>query len=91
MTIDPQFMTFLIGSWSESAQIVVDSGRGVLSLAPEPTTFGFHIIILAAIYYLLSGQAKLSSFIAFSSVFFAFSASLAPTPPMPINSIGSVK
>ena len=46
--IDPNFATFLIGSFQETAGSSEDSGRGTLGLAPEPTHYGFHLLILAA-------------------------------------------
>lgn len=46
--LDPKFLGFLIGQWGESAQDIIDSGRGVLSLAPEPNHHAFHILLLAA-------------------------------------------
>jgi hypothetical protein len=71
----PSFMTFLVGSWASAAEVVVQSGRGVISLAPEPTTFGFHLIIVGAILYLLSGKYHLSAVLASGSLFLAGSAS----------------
>ncbi len=52
---DPNFLTFLVSSSTELGSNIVDSGRGVLSLAPEPTHFGLHIIALGASLYLLRG------------------------------------
>lgn len=46
--IDVNFATFLIGSFQETASASEDSGRGALGLAPEPTHYGFHLLILAA-------------------------------------------
>lgn len=46
--VSPSFMSFAIGSWSEVAENVVASGRGVVSLAPEPTHHGFNMLLLAA-------------------------------------------
>lgn len=51
--IDPNFLGFLIGNWSESAIDIIQSGRGVLGLAPEPTHHAFHILLLAACFALL--------------------------------------
>ena len=48
VVIDPSFATFLIGSFQDTASASEDSGRGVLGLAPEPTHYGFHLLILAA-------------------------------------------
>lgn len=56
---DATFATFTVGEWQAAAQIVVDSGRGVLGLAPEPTHFGFHMVLLAALLYLIGGNRYL--------------------------------
>jgi hypothetical protein len=44
---DVTFATALVGTFEDAASDVVDSGRGTLGLAPEPTHFGFHMLILA--------------------------------------------
>lgn len=75
IAFDPSFMTFLVGGWSGVGDVVVSSGRGVISLAPEPTTFGFHLIILGALHYLLSGNGRVSALIILCSLFLALSAS----------------
>lgn len=46
--IDPTFMARFVGQWEDAASVVVESGRGTLGLAPEPTHHGFHMIILGA-------------------------------------------
>jgi hypothetical protein len=46
--INPTFALELIGHWGEHSLDILESGRGVLSLAPEPTHHAFHILILAA-------------------------------------------
>lgn len=56
---DATFATFTVGEWQAAAQIVVDSGRGVLGLAPEPTHFGFHMVLMAALLYLVGGNRYL--------------------------------
>jgi hypothetical protein len=45
---DVSFATALIGTFQDTATGAEDSGRGVLGLAPEPTHFGFHMLVLAA-------------------------------------------
>lgn len=45
---DPTFLASLIGEFEEVADAVVESGRGVIGLAPEPTHYGFHLIVLGA-------------------------------------------
>ena len=46
--ISPTFALGLVGQWSEHSFDILESGRGVLSLAPEPTHHAFHMLILAA-------------------------------------------
>lgn len=58
--VDPTFASQLVGSYSDVAEAVVDSGRGTLGLAPEPTHFGFHMIILATALVLVGGRNWLS-------------------------------
>lgn len=59
-TIAPGFLTQLVGSFSESANVVIESGRGVLGLAPEPTHFGFHMVILATLLAIVGGRNRMS-------------------------------
>ena len=52
------FPNFLTGFASHSADLglnIVASGRGTLGLAPEPTHFGFHMLLLGSTLYLLRG------------------------------------
>lgn len=58
--VDPSFATQFVGGFSEAAEVVVDSGRGTLGLAPEPTHFGFHMTILATALVLVGGRNWLS-------------------------------
>ncbi|HJS11087.1 hypothetical protein [Sphingopyxis sp.] len=58
--IDPSFASQFVGRFSAAAEVVVESGRGTLGLAPEPTHFGFHMIILAAALVLMGGRNWLS-------------------------------
>jgi len=58
--IAPGFASQFVGGFGEAAEVVVDSGRGVLGLAPEPTHFGFHMIIVAAALALVGGRNMLS-------------------------------
>lgn len=46
--ISPTFALGLVGQWGEHSVDILESGRGVLSLAPEPTHHAFHMLILAA-------------------------------------------
>lgn len=56
--LDASFATFLIGQWSEHAIDILESGRGVLGLAPEPTHHAFHILILATCLALLDTSSR---------------------------------
>jgi hypothetical protein len=56
--VDPNFATFMIGQWSEHTTDIIDSGRGVLGLAPEPTHHAFHILILATCLVLLDTSRR---------------------------------
>lgn len=58
--VDPSFASQFVGRFSAAAEVVVESGRGTLGLAPEPTHFGFHMIILAAALVLTGGRNWLS-------------------------------
>jgi len=58
--IDPRFATGLVGEWQVAAVVVVDSGRGVLGLAPEPTHYGFHLLLLASMIVILRGNRLLA-------------------------------
>ena len=58
--VDPGFMTQLVGGFSDAADVVVESGRGTLGLAPEPTHFGFHMVIMAALLALIGGRNLLA-------------------------------
>lgn len=71
----PTFMTWTVGGWSDAAEVVVASGRGVLGLAPEPTHHGFHLLLLAAILICLDGNKKLAFACVLSALLVAKSAS----------------
>ncbi|WP_120716811.1 hypothetical protein [Tsuneonella amylolytica] len=58
--ISPSFMTQLVGEFSDAGEVVIESGRGTLGFAPEPTHFGFHMIILAALLALVGGRNLLA-------------------------------
>jgi hypothetical protein len=45
--VTPSFLSFLVGQWNEVAEDSILSGRGVTNLAPEPTHYGFHILLMA--------------------------------------------
>ena len=54
--IFPDFLTFLASHSDNLGSTVILSGRGVLGLAPEPTHFGFHMLILATTLAILGGS-----------------------------------
>lgn len=54
--VSPTFLTFLVSKKSDLGLNLIASGRGVLSLAPEPTHHGFQMVILAACLALLNGS-----------------------------------
>lgn len=56
--LDSTFLGFLVGPWGESALDIVQSGRGVLGLAPEPTHHAFHILLLAASLAILDANRR---------------------------------
>lgn len=66
--IHPSFASQFVGEWSEAAEVVVESGRGVISLAPEPTHHAFHMLLIASVIYLLRGRRWLI----FACIFSAF-------------------
>lgn len=56
--INPLFATNLTGVWGVSSAIaVIESGRGVLSLAPEPTHFALHVFALLTLAMVL-GESR---------------------------------
>jgi hypothetical protein len=56
--VNPSFLGFLIGQWGESAVDIINSGRGVLGLAPEPTHHAFHILLLATSLLILDQSSR---------------------------------
>jgi hypothetical protein len=76
--LDPSFLGFMIGQWSESTLDIIESGRGVLGLAPEPTHHGFHILLLATCLAMLDASKnsrRLLFLCAFDAVVLAASSS----------------
>jgi hypothetical protein len=73
--VSSTFASHLVGVWSEAAVVVVESGRGVLSLAPEPTHHGFHMLLLAALLFLLNGRTIYIVGCIFASILLARSSS----------------
>ena len=73
--VDPRFMTPLIGSWSDVAEGVVETGRGVLGLAPEPTHHAFHMLIVGASLMVLRRSAGLATLCIADALLLARSAS----------------
>lgn len=54
--VNVEFLTFLASKSDTLAINVRNSGRGVLSLAPEPTHHGFHVATLAISLFLIGGK-----------------------------------
>lgn len=73
--LDPTFMTFLLGQWSTVALDVAASGRGVIALAPEPTYFAFHMLLLAGCIAVLDRHRWVILLCLLSAVLLARSAS----------------
>lgn len=76
-TVNPNFMVSLVGQWQESVEDVIASGRGVLGLAPEPTHFGFHLVVMAGLLTLLAGNRLLTWSCILGALIFARSSSAA--------------
>ena len=51
----PDFLTFLAAHSEELGSNIALSGRGALGFAPEPTHFGFHMVLLGSTLYILRG------------------------------------
>lgn len=74
--VSPTFATQFVGQWEDAAAVVVESGRGVLGLAPEPTHFGFHMLVVAtALVVLRSRQFALPGLCILAAVLLARSSS----------------
>jgi len=71
----PGFLVNLIGIPESTAYDIVNSGRGVLSLAPEPTHYGLHMLMLGAALVLLDGRQSVVLLCLFQATFLAGSAS----------------
>lgn len=71
----PAFLTSLIGLHPDMGRDMLVSGRGVLSLAPEPTHYGFHMLMFAAALSLLDEKRRYVLLCIFQAVFLAKSAS----------------
>lgn len=48
------FLNFLMGEYSSHSIVAGQGGRGVIGLAPEPTHYGFHILLLGIGLYSIS-------------------------------------
>jgi hypothetical protein len=73
--IHPSFASQFVGEWSGASEVVVASGRGIISLAPEPTHHAFHMLLMASIIHLLRGQQWLIFGCILSAILLAQSAS----------------
>ncbi|WP_372426847.1 hypothetical protein [Salinarimonas chemoclinalis] len=54
--VSPHVFAFLLGTWSSVPIDMPLSARGVVSLAPEPTHYGFHVLMLGAAAVLLGSR-----------------------------------
>lgn len=54
---DNSFLSSLAGQSSGFAEDITASGRGAVGLAPEPTHYGFHLLMLGATLALLGGKS----------------------------------
>ena len=72
--LDASFMTALLGEWGGLAKDIAASGRGAIGLAPEPTHFAFHMILLGGSAMLLRQQRWTIVLAALSVLFLARSA-----------------
>lgn len=51
----PSFLTEFASHNEALGRNILNSGRGTLGFAPEPTHFGFHMLLLGTVMYLLRG------------------------------------
>lgn len=59
--INQDFLNFLLGELSGNSIVAGRGGRGVIGLAPEPTHYGFHIVLLGlGLYSLFPNKLYLS-------------------------------
>lgn len=74
--ISPDFLTFGVGEFANAAEVVVESGRGVISLAAEPTHFGFHILLLSSFLLIIKEERWIYMMIILGLLFSASSSTL---------------
>ena len=55
LVVAPEFLSGIV-SGHASTENMLSSGRGVLSLAPEPTHYAYHLLILSAVIALFGGR-----------------------------------
>lgn len=78
LVYDPGFLTFLATSSSNDLGLnIINSGRGAIGFAPEPTHSGFHLLLLGVSISLLTEKKKLLVFSVFGAIFIALSSSAA--------------
>ena len=75
--VAPNFLVFLIASSDAGSlgEAVLASGRGALSLAPEPTHHGFQMLLLAAAVVLVGGRPWVAALAVLDAVLVAMSSS----------------
>ena len=73
--VSPTFATQFVGQWEDAAAVVVESGRGVLGLAPEPTPFGFHMLVVGTALIILRDRLLVPGLCVLAAILFARSSS----------------
>ena len=71
--VSVDFLVFLASQNDDLASNIIDSGRGVLSLAPEPTHFALHMLVMAGALMVMRGPLWAVALAAASALFLAAS------------------
>lgn len=71
---DPSFATFLLGPHGIVSENVINSGRGAISLSPEPTHFGLICLLFAVISHYIKLNKSFSIVFLISAILVARSA-----------------
>lgn len=77
LTVAPNALTFLVAGREDLGSRILESGRGVLAFAPEPTHHGFHLLLLAGTIALLGGRRWIALLAVAAAVLVARSAGAA--------------
>lgn len=73
---NPSFLSFLLGVHSQNSLNSFNSGRGVAALAPEPSYYGFHLVLLVSLAVILKLPKKYVLLGLVQVIFFAQSMSV---------------